>query len=785
MYRTLHVIITLHILIQDKAKLTSMNTIQTMTDDILSDYDKCPGCGAALPRSAVFCASCGERLDRVKDLTSLLQEEQDISTRYRIISLVRRYPSVNLYLALDIQASARGRMVAIRDIDISSLDEQARSSVIEQAQQEYDLLRRWQPPYVMSAIDLRYAQGHLYTVAGFAPQTPAERPVATPLVGVPSLYPADEASSEASLHGTPTRGVATESIRKDGNPRGENSEREVKENWPRLTTLQDFLQSGQGLPSEQRALQIMSYLCSAVDSLHRHQVTIGGLDPYSVILNGETMDAQPGLMISWLIPGVGALLPPKTTTPAFSYFMAPEALQGDGDARSDIYSLGAIYYLLLTGMPPEESSLRQYKRLRTPHEINPRMSLHVSESVMQALAVEPNERFQTAAAFSEALRNPRYRRPVSQREAPGEQSPDVETVRIFPLSYKDVGRWRASRAQKQAPAPRPIPPRPVAAAPSLMPDEVASVESDWERSRDSEHLPAHGNGTAVRRDPIDRPGSYRTPIKANAVPVTPGIDSDEHYATGHTRKTSEKEPSVNNLRWKTPLPSQPAPVRTAKPTRPPAIDSRSWMQRVTNITNVLPAINPRKFVGTRFTTPAQSAVPVVPALKRSPDANSWFEQLKQAVLGQQQHVIAAAAIIETPLRVLPDQLYTIRLHVMGRDQGESSAEKRRGSAASGGLSTLAHGDVALIEVRSVLQESYAYVLQMATVTIPAEGYVAEVTIPMQPLSSTPTGRRDRLHIFFLNEQRHPLYEKPFVLEIFVSHHVKRGSEGHHVLTIPV
>ena len=145
-------------------------------------------------------------------------------------------------------------------------------------------------------------------------------------------------------------------------------------------------------------------------------------------------------------------------------------------------------------------------------------------------------------------------------------------------------------------------------------------------------------------------------------------------------------------------------------------------------------------------------------------------------------MIAAAAIIETPLRVLPGQLYTIRMHVMGRNLVESSTQKQQGS---GGLSALTHGDIAVVEVRSVLRESFAYVVQMATVTIPAEGYVAEVSIPMQPLSSTPTGRRDRLHIFFLNEQRHPLYEKPFVLEIFVSHHVKRGSEGHHVLTIPM
>lgn len=177
-----------------------------------------------------------------------------------------------------------------------------------------------------------------------------------------------------------------------------------------------------------------------------------------------------------------------------------------------------------------------------------------------------------------------------------------------------------------------------------------------------------------------------------------------------------------------------------------------------------------------------SVPPAAPGLKKSLDVHSWIEQIKQAVLGQQQHVVAAAAIIETPLRVLPDQLYTIRVHIMGRNQDESSTKQQE---SSGGLSVLMHGDTVMIEVRSVLQESYAYVVQMATVTVPAEGYVAEVSIPMQPLSSTPTGRRDRLHVFFLNEDRHPLYEKPFVLEIFVSHHVKRGSEGHHVLTIPV
>ena len=714
-----------------------------MTNSVHSDFDTCPQCGSGLPRGAVFCASCGERLDRKKGMTGLLQDEQEISSRYRILSLIRRRPAINLYLALDIRPSANGRMVAMRDIDLSSCDEQARLSVLEQAQREYDLLRRRQPPYVMRAIDLRYAQGHLYTVAGFAPHRSTAAPV-------------------------------------EPGENGERREADAQHNWPRLTTMQDFLQSGQGLPSEKRTLQIMSCLCAAVDGLHRQIIVIGDLDPSTVILNGTTADDEPGLMISWLLPAARAALTPQTPAPLLSYFTAPEALDGEGDLRADIYSLGAIFYLLLTGMPPEESSLRQDNALRTPREINPRISLHISESVMQALAVDPNERFQSVAAFTEALRNPRYRRPAEQHETQDELSPEVETVRILPLSYKDLARWRSGRAKKQSSMPIPVP----SSAASAQSQPVTPVEP----SQAPEAFPEADEDVAtVRLNRGNLPRFYATPVAPGDMPVVP--DSE---ANGHVEAKPANEPGAEGQVWQ--APQTPVPAGTPELLAPPAAAPRSLIQRLTGI---FPTLNPRTLVGTRFSasaphmasappstsaSPAASAPQAVPAPKKSLDVHAWIEQIKHMVLGEQQHVVAAAAIIETPLRVLPDQLYTIRMHIMGRNQAESSTEKRE---SSGGLSTLVHGDIVLIEMRSVLQESYAYVVQMASVSIPAEGYVAEVSIPMQPLSSTPTGRRDRLHVFFLNEQRQQLYEKPFVLEIFVSHHVKRGNEGHHVLTIPV
>jgi len=172
-------------------------------------------------------------------------------------------------------------------------------------------------------------------------------------------------------------------------------------------------------------------------------------------------------------------------------------------------------------------------------------------------------------------------------------------------------------------------------------------------------------------------------------------------------------------------------------------------------------------------------------------APKFLRQLQRFVLGEQKHSTTAAAIIETPLRVQPDQAYTIRIQLMGRNapavgnpQGTFSWPENKKSVPAG-LSGLVEGELVFIEIRSALYQSFAYIVQRAAVHIPAQGFAAEVTIPMQPLSSGPSGRRDRLHIFFMDEKRRPLYEKPFVVELFISNLVQPGREGHNVLTIPI
>lgn len=88
-------------------------------------------------------------------------------------------------------------------------------------------------------------------------------------------------------------------------------------------------------------------------------------------------------------------------TPGYS---APEQHNGYVDARSDIYSIGATMYALLTGgSPPPAPERVSQSALATPRQVVPGMSQTVSDVVMKALELDPERRFADAAQMRAAL----------------------------------------------------------------------------------------------------------------------------------------------------------------------------------------------------------------------------------------------------------------------------------------------------------------------------------------------------------------------------------------------
>ncbi|MFO8006115.1 MAG: serine/threonine-protein kinase [Candidatus Brocadiia bacterium] len=114
------------------------------------------------------------------------------------------------------------------------------------------------------------------------------------------------------------------------------------------------------------------------------------------------------------------------------HYMSPEQIRAapDLDLRSDIYSLGASYYHLLTGHPPftgetamEVVSKHLTEEPEPPHLLKEHLPVAVCQVVCRMMAKQPQERYQDYRQLRRSLRQllgtAPFKRPEKRRHAPG------------------------------------------------------------------------------------------------------------------------------------------------------------------------------------------------------------------------------------------------------------------------------------------------------------------------------------------------------------------------------
>ncbi len=164
--------------------------------------------------------------------------------------------------------------------------------------------------------------------------------------------------------------------------------------------------------SVEETVAIARGIADGLEHAHRAGIIHRDLKPENILLR----DGQP-LICDFGIALATASLGGERQTQAGAVvgtpqYMSPEQAAGAEqlDARTDVYSLGAIVYESLVGDPPHVASTTQgilaKVRSETPtavHLLRPTVSTAVSDVIAKALAKQPADRYPTARALRDAL----------------------------------------------------------------------------------------------------------------------------------------------------------------------------------------------------------------------------------------------------------------------------------------------------------------------------------------------------------------------------------------------
>jgi serine/threonine-protein kinase len=177
-----------------------------------------------------------------------------------------------------------------------------------------------------------------------------------------------------------------------------------------------------------RLLRRFTDVCNAIEYAHSRGVLHRDIKPGNIIIgkHGETLvvdwglakatgRSDPGAGERTLVPssasGSAETLPGSALgTPAY---MSPEQARGEVEhlgPRSDVYSLGATLYCLLTGRPPQEGDdvgalLRRVQRGEfTPlRQLDPSIEKPLEAVCLKAMAARPEDRYASCRALAEDI----------------------------------------------------------------------------------------------------------------------------------------------------------------------------------------------------------------------------------------------------------------------------------------------------------------------------------------------------------------------------------------------
>ncbi|MFI5311163.1 MAG: protein kinase [Gemmatimonadales bacterium] len=194
------------------------------------------------------------------------------------------------------------------------------------------------------------------------------------------------------------------------------------------------------------AVRIAREVADALDYAHRHGVIHRDIKPENILLHdGRAMVMDFGIALA-VSAAAGGRMTETGLSLGTPHYMSPEQATAEKEItpRSDVYSLAAVLYEMLTGNPPFTGAAAQQVIMKIitasaepVTKYRKSVPPNVATAVAQALEKLPADRFENAKAFGEALGNSGYTH-ATTGEPPAAVRPAAGAARFVPWAVAAV-----------------------------------------------------------------------------------------------------------------------------------------------------------------------------------------------------------------------------------------------------------------------------------------------------------------------------------------------------------
>jgi serine/threonine protein kinase len=330
-------------------------------------------------------------------------------------------------------------------------------------------------------------------------------------------------------------------------------------------------------------LDIGRQVSSGLDHAHSHKVFHYSLEPAKIMCGWDGTVRVLGYGLS----SVGKFTAQMPEVPSILHYMSPEQVRGeDIDARSNLFSLGALFYEMVTdrkAFDREDSESLRQSILESmpvpPMHVNPKLHPLLSDLIMKALAKDPGERYQSGRELLDDLEKCKESKPQPVKAAAGPvKAPAVAAAVKAAPQTKFASAPTTPVAKKPSAPPSPVVSKPSAPQPAVAKQEAApkaaAAAAGWGSAEAASSTPEF-TGSKHRTPHSEAPaeGSLPAASMSSAVLDEPAVEAPEQPKIAVDPMMAGAGPSRGGVSFSemTELPPLKE-LYIASPTPPPAVE---------------------------------------------------------------------------------------------------------------------------------------------------------------------------------------------------------------------